>query len=323
MSDKFIKRLLYSVVAFLCIFTVGSFVIQYYKNQFDVLMSIYVVSTFAIAILTIAYVLTSHSQVGVMKEQLKEIRVSRELESQPLPVLIMKEIKLEKPRVFYSPPEKEYSSQSRYFAPFHLENKGRYPAVNVDCTGYLHIKKEKTPLVLSTVSEHFPVLAEGSTSKEEEFMFVNDSSAKLLNSILYDNVKDLPVIVVYTHYRNIIGGCFRQVQAFRVMSNSDNADKLKNWLTTINSFGLLYKSELDKIKKLFPYDDDKWHEQFDHIKLDFEKRIVDVNLNITLVPLPGSFEVKHLEREEYERAREEICYGTAIPLDLEECIHEN
>ena len=322
MTDKFIKRLLISVTIFLFALTIGSIVLQFYKDKFDVFMSIYVVSTFAIAILTICYVLTTHNQFNVMKEQLREMKVSRELESQPLPVLVLSEISLEKPRAFYSPPEKEYSAQSRYFVPFNVENKGKYPAVNIDCTGYLHIKSEEKPITFTTVSEHFPVLAEDGISKSESFMFPLDRQANFISSVLYDKVSDLPVLVVYTIFRNIIGGAFRHVQAYRVMPNNNVEETLKNWLTTINSFQLQYKKELDKINKL-PIQDEKRHELFEFLKTDFASHILGDTLKLKMVPLPGSYDIKYLTNEEYKKAKKDIGYGTVIPIDLEDCIHED
>src|SRR5208282_2534071 len=61
-------------------------------------------ASFAIALLTVMYVLTTRNQLEVMSMQLKEMRKDRELQNQPLPWPIKLIGKSRTPRFFYSPP---------------------------------------------------------------------------------------------------------------------------------------------------------------------------------------------------------------------------
>ncbi|MFN9245084.1 MAG: hypothetical protein ACK6DG_14085, partial [Cyanobacteriota bacterium] len=112
------------------------------------------VSTLAVALLTVAYVLTTSDQLSVMHAQLDQMRRSRDFEAQPLPIVEIERVKLEKPRFFYTPPEDSYSALTRTFVYLRLRNSGTHPAVNVICSGKIYFPPEShlnSPSILAEV----------------------------------------------------------------------------------------------------------------------------------------------------------------------------
>lgn len=320
MDNKFIKRILIVVTFFLVVLSIASILIQFRNEDFDVLMSIYVVSTFSIAVLTIAYVITSQNQLEVMKEQLTESKKSRQLTSQPLPTILPEKFRIEPPRFFYSPPEDRYSIQSRYYANYSIENKGNYPAVNIDISSLLILPKEEDKKQTATAN-HISVLQDKSSYPTNDFMFVYDSKGDVIKSLLYDSVENFPLLVIFTHFKNMLGGCFRQSQVFRVMPKQNtDIEELKNWLALINSFELKYQTEIKKMKKLTPYKDEEWNNLFDFLKEEISKSVKENEQELIYIPLPGSYEVNYIEEVEYKKAIENIGYAVALPPTVEDCI---
>src|ERR1700735_3379866 len=101
---------------------------------FDFIALINGLSTLAIATLTAVYVSTNRSQLRVMRGQLNELQKNRDYIAQPLPIVKIKRVALQKPRLYYAPPDDEFSVISRYFVDYEIINSGSHPALAADVT---------------------------------------------------------------------------------------------------------------------------------------------------------------------------------------------
>ncbi len=118
----------------------------------DFISSLSGASTFILALLTLAYVYITSKQLDVMAQQLNETKRDRELQNQPLPWINKVEICIEKPRVFYSPPEKNpYRTLARYFVYFNIKNAGSFPAISIDITASIMIPHNNNEIVLNAI----------------------------------------------------------------------------------------------------------------------------------------------------------------------------
>ena len=104
-----------SILIILVLAIIGAVIGSHWFPKLEIIPFIGVASTLAIALLTVAYVIVTSRQLLVMQNQLAEMAKSRELDAQPLPVLFVNEVFLEKPDFYYSPPDNKYSAQTRLF----------------------------------------------------------------------------------------------------------------------------------------------------------------------------------------------------------------
>ena len=90
-------------------------------------------STIVIMTLTLVYVITTNMQLSAMREQIKVMQNDTNLQTQPIPVPSIKDIKLEKIRPFIGPEDRFMRARimSRFFCDFLFNNVGNGAALNV------------------------------------------------------------------------------------------------------------------------------------------------------------------------------------------------
>ncbi|MDH5186106.1 MAG: hypothetical protein OEW70_03475, partial [candidate division WOR-3 bacterium] len=143
MKHKTKKRIFTTIgiiaIILLFIFGVWGFFHYIVSKQANPPAFISAISSLMIALLTLVYVITTNRQLRAMRAQLFEMKRSREISTQPLPLVVLKDMYLEKPRVYYSPPEKECAGISRYILECSVSNFGSSPAVCVHMCACIHI----------------------------------------------------------------------------------------------------------------------------------------------------------------------------------------
>ena len=130
--------------------------------------------------------------------QLDEMKASRELLAQPLPIPEIEVLHIERPRLFYSPPEDEHSAQSRYTVDVALSNPTQHPAVSVNVRCFIQFGEPK--IALGSTDSYVSIVAPGARidqpSIQPDFMFTGDANGLFFDSLRQHNSNKFPVLVV-------------------------------------------------------------------------------------------------------------------------------
>jgi hypothetical protein len=254
MKNKIYQWVLIGLFVLLLALGIFSFVYSAVEQKYDLISSISAAGTFVIALLTLAYVYITSRQLDVMNEQIIENRKDRELQSQPLPWMTSFGVSIEKPKFYYSPPQKSHRTLSRYFAIFRIKNVGGCPAVSVDISAVLEIPTGDSTKYFTATSERIETLEEKLTYPLEnnqfyDILFSGDVKGEFLTAIREKNPLKLPKISIRILYRNILGGCFKISNRYIIYAKTEDQDSIiSDWLSSITSFNI--KSLLSKIGNL-------------------------------------------------------------------------
>jgi len=276
------------------------------------------ISTLVIAFLTLAYVITTNRQLSTMRGQLTEMKKSRELISQPLPIVTPHSFHLEKPRFYFSPPEKEYSGPSRYRLDCTISNHSSSPAVNVHVCACINAGEKDDIHLLKSSANYFNVIPEKTTLKPNNsdfphFLFVTDDEARLIDGLCSFDPRKSPELQICTVYKNILGASFYCKQRFTlVLKNEEQNEILKNWFSNVSTFKKVFKNEIDLLNQLRENNRSKWDEKFEELKSDYAGKIESDDQEIDWHYIPGFFKISNISQDEYKSAVNCSHYGQVI-----------
>ncbi len=317
MERKSRQTIFISIFALLMILGLFSVIYSAIDEEHDVMQYLAGSATFVIALLTITYVYITSRQLDVMTEQLNQIKVDRELQSQPLPWISSIDVVLERPRFYFSPPEDEYAVLSRYFVNFRLKNIGACPAVCVNIMGRMVVPRDGEDICFYSVASSIPALEEKeeypSKGKEEGFHFADDNNGYLIEALREGDITKYPLVECRIIYRNILGGCFTLRNKYRVYPEKEFKDRVvKNWLGVVRAHSVKYKKEIDVLKKMADKDEKKWDKGFESLKAVVDKSILGKDIKIVPWPIPGEFKVDAISQGEYDKIASELSYGVHL-----------
>ena len=313
-KDRIFKITLYALLFSVIVASAYAFI----DKSFNVATFVSVASTFAIAILTVAYVSTTSQQLHVMQRQMDESIKSRELAFQPLPIIGITKLKLQKPRFYYSPPEDIHCVLSRYFADFEIKNSGNSPAICVSVVGslccYDH-KEEKmyefSSKIQDKAPENFSVLAEKDKLPKNDLMFINDPTGEFLFGLRNSN--KTPLIVIEIFYKNILGACFLAKQHFTIDTKNEEQDEiLANWHTNISSFERRFSDDLNRLRTIHEKDRKEWNRLFDEVKKSFAALIVGEDQEVSAREIPDGLSVTVISESDYNRGIQKTYMGKLL-----------
>lgn len=309
------KKLLGLVFVILVIILLGFSIIRYNNPEFEFITYLSGSSTFVVAILTILYVFTTSKQLDIMTNQLAEMKKDRELQNQPLPYIENINLSIEKPRFFYTPPDDEYSFQSRYNFKASLNNLSESPAICIDISACIILPADNDKLILDSVCQRVDVL-EGKCKLDEKdeinLTFVGDCNGKIFEALRSENINTFPRLKIITLYRNISGGCFTYWNEYYIIPDQDKENTMRDWHTQIVSFPTKYKDKLSELKFLRKANRDKWHNLFDNIKEEVACVIEEEVLELNISAIQGKFSIESMERDAYFSAVENNSYYRLI-----------
>lgn len=271
-----------------------------------------------IATLTLAHVYVTSRQLNVMDKQLEQIEIERRLQNQPLPYISNIDVSMERPRFYFSPPEDEYRTQSRYWAKLRIRNIGNHPAVCIDVSMRIEIHVGDEKRYFSTTSINIPAIGdkEDYPIKEGEqnvFVFAGDKEGLLVQALREQRIDKLPLLNCRILFRNIMGGCFILSCQYRLYPKKEEDDSLfSEWLSAMKSFGIKYKNDIEGLGRLRKSNKDKWKEEFDKLKVSFSESIGVEDIELSPWLMPGSFAIKSITLGEYEREIADVAYGVKI-----------
>lgn len=285
-------------------------------------------ATVVIAILTMAYVYVTSRQLDVMANQLEEMKIERKLQNQPLPYISNISVWIEKPRFFFSPPGpwEQYSVNARCWAKIRIRNIGSHPAVCIDVSGRIEIPNGDKKRYFVSTSINIPAIGEKENypvndGDDDEFLFGKDDEGVIIEALRESNVNRLPLLDYRILFRNIMGGCFLLSCKYRLYrKREEDGALLSNWLAEMKSFSVKYKNEIENLRKLEESHSEKRDEEFVKLKESFSKSISGEDVKLSPWLIPGSFMVKPLSVEEYEKALGDVSYGVKIGAGPMECV---
>jgi hypothetical protein len=263
----------------------------------------------------------------VSEAQLAEMRTSRELLAQPLPIPEIELLRIERPRLFYSPPEDEHSAQSRYLIDAALSNPTQYPAIGVNVRCFVQFGEPRT--ALGSTDSYVSIVAPGARidepSTRPDFMFAGDTGGLLFDALRQHDPRKVPALVVVVLFKNVVGAHFRIVQAFQTYAGDKQTEVLRLWHTGIAGFQAKYKHELTQLRELKRKGrEDEWDDLFQRVKAEFAEAVPgEETIGIRAFSVPASFSLEHISEEAFKKDMATASYSQMIsdlydcPLDLD------
>jgi hypothetical protein len=327
------QKILLSILVF--IVSLGGFLLLYsvFNPRFDVFTSLSGLSSYFVAILTVLYVLVTSNQLDLMAKQLDEMKKGRELQNQPFPWINQVEMKLEKPKYYSLPFTRERNAMSRYFVYIVVKNIGSSPAVCLHALAILTIPYERETIVYESFSGSIAALEEKNKSSLSEekskqrlskedmlslhssfndngmfnFLFLYDNNGILLKSIKEGTYHRHPRLTIRILCKNILGGCFELHNEYRMFANSDSTQSqtFENWSNQLMLSNINFHDELQELD-LTP-DLEEWHKLFKQLNEKFQKPLIGNDFEeLDVVPTSGSFSIKPISEEEYNKTLKDI-----------------
>lgn len=280
-------------------------------------------ATVMIAMLTMGYVYMASRQLDVMAGQLEQMEIERRLQNQPLPYIGKINAWIEKPGFFCSVLEEDnpnypYSANARYWVETKIRNIGSHPAVSIDVSARIEIPSGDEKLCLLATSINIPTIGERedypiSGDRGDEFLFAQDSEGALIQALREKDTDKLPVLSCRILFRNIMGGCFLSTCKYRLYPGKAEDDSLFiSWLSEIKSFWIKYKNDVEKFERLRDSDKAKWAKEYAKFKKSFSESLSGEDVKLLSWAIPGSFAIKSMGLEEYEKEIGDISYNIRL-----------
>lgn len=282
-------------------------------------------SAVAIALLTAAYVITTARQLAAMQDQLREMKRSREIAAQPLPLADITEVCIERPRAFFSPPS-VCVGVSRMRVRCRMRNHGTSPAVCVHVCACMRVGKGGTGTEFKSAASFINTLSASQAIEEDgvqevSFLFSGDDEARVLDGLRATRIEDLPQLQLCTAYKDVLGGAFCCRQRHRLLISKEEQDEaLKSWYSLVSSFRSVHKNELAHLERLGDPRGEDWDRVFQRLKHAFDQRVEGDDIKIRWQLLPEHFSVEPVSDEEYTDVLHHSGYGQAVPLHGMPCI---
>lgn len=321
------------LVILVLLLAIGIFVVVYrlFSPRFNAVAYLSAASTFAIALLTIGYVITTKRQLDVMDNQLREMKRQTAFQRQPYPRLQDLGFKIQKPVFTYYPPKDDFVVLTRYSLGFNLENIGESPAIGITVMGRLLVGKDKELESFPPNSEvAIEALAQGGKWKEaiegDDIRFFSDKEAAVMIALMERDPRLCPQLCMMVMYRNTLGGAFSVHSHYLLMpKEKEQYDVLNNWQKNVNSFGTEYKHEVESIRRKKGQGDNSWRDDGEKVAEDFAKECIgEEAIEIKAILKPGSTEVILMESEALDTylALAGRGYGTPLPpIGPDACLH--
>ena len=323
MDPKYKQGILIGLLIILAIFGPALVIYSSMNPGFNISNILSAGSAYAVALLTVGYVLTTSRQLDLMSAQLEEAKLSRELQNQPLPWIHRIKLIAEKPRVFWGPPRaagqhKEYIFYSRYRVKFALKNLGNCPAISMDVSARIVVPQEDGNFDLGPDSEMIYALESGGEyppdpSIDISLLLSGDVKGVLLDALRETSPAKASHLLLRILYKNILGCCFIIYKEFFIYPEESEHDSIiKGWLTAVTSFPVKYKDDIDSLQRLSAIKSEKGSELFGKLKSEVDESISGDDLELSLVPIPNALEVKVISTDRYIELKKNMRYGTPL-----------
>ena len=312
MEPKKINKILVFILVVLCLAFIGCFAYSFFDSNFSFVNTISSISSFFVAVLTVVYVYTTSKQMEYMKQQLNQMQTDHRMSEQPIIDFEDLKFELERPRLFYTPPEDEYSFLSRYFLWLKIRNVSAYPALFVDISAELIVRDNDKKLGLGATSSRLNLVAANSVSEPIDIMFSGDSDNRILSALRGYSTADLPQIHIKACYKSLSGASYLLEHTYWLdipEERTDSIEILRNWHSTIVSAPIEEKEILTILKKSKTAKETA----FDKAKERFNQKLLgEKSINISLIEIPQKFMLKAISDDEYSEEMDTHQYGRYV-----------
>ena len=241
----------------------------------------------------------------VSEAQLAEMRASRQLLAQPVALPEVKSFEVQRPRLFYTPPEDKHSALSRYTVLVLLSNPSQHSAIAVNVRCFLQFGEPRK--VLGSTDHYISLVGPGAQPNElgsqSDFLFSGDSDGLLFDSLRQRDPRKVPALLVIALFKNVVGAHFRLRRAFQLYAHGGQAESLQHWATRLAAFQVEYKSQLTDLRELRRKgQEDKWEYLFEKLKNDFSGSVMGPEtVALHAEAVPASFSLECISPEEFQR----------------------
>lgn len=314
METKKINRILTIISIILILVFIGCLVYSLFNPFFSFVNTISSISSFFVAILTIVYVYTTSKQMDYMKQQLSQMQSDHRMSEQPIIDFEKLEFKLARPRLFYTPPEDEYSYLSRYYLNLKICNVSTYPALFVDIDAELLIHENNKELSLKTTSKRLNLIAANSISEPLSIMFTGDNENRILSSLRGYTTQDLPQLHIKACYKSLSGASYLLEHTYWLdipEEEEANFEIIKNWHATIVSAPIEEKETLASLKNT--HSKKTWQTSFKQAQKRFDDKLLgESSLPVNLIEIPQKFILQNISDEKYRKEMDSHQYSRYI-----------
>lgn len=265
-------------------------------------------SSLTIVLLTALYVMTTIDQTSSMSKQIDEMKNDRKYQQQPLLVPSIDEFKLDAPRLFFSPPTKEYIFAIRGYVNINLKNISPIPVVNVKVKCILYTMQNKTKLIeCECCSAEDAISSSAAVSKS---MMLQVPHPNELCDVIRS--QDTPFLDVEVLYDNIMGAHFVVHKQFSIYQKEEDNKYIVKWHSDLVSFDTKEKESMIKLYALL------------HKNMDTEKLFNSIKNKYIYKPseilfysyyVPGHIETGFVDDNKYKELSSSYFYGRRIKFN--------
>lgn len=298
MNSQKIGKLVVVIITLLVLTFLGALYFSSRNPDISFIGVVSGLSSFFVAILTALYVYTTSKQIEVATAQLEEMKQERAMQEQPLLILRDDQFEIERPRFFYTPPEDEYSFQSRYNFSAKVYNCSNYPAVSTDVSAEIQVEKDGTVRTLKTVTRRLNVVG---PNDEVQFAvsFAGDEMTNLFEALRGSQAKALPKIKTTITYKNLCGGFFKSEQIDYIAPRNTDSETLILWHSRIHGAYIEKKDQIAKLKKISK--DEKWDKIFEAVENSFDSSLGDKESIIAkCIEIPQASSLSSITRQQFD-----------------------
>ena len=277
------------------------------------------VLSFLLAAISVITVIITLKQNGKMlqlsNDQINEMRKEHELSLQPVLSFSSTKFVIEKPRLFYTPPEDDYSIISRFKIETEVNNVSPAVAVNIvfSATGFLNT--EKGLCQGDTISKRIDYISDKTESLD--FLLVERQNGVVFNGLREGNVKMLPQAELKVVFRNTVGGTFMIRKRYIIYPEPEELKEIRRWHSIVASADADYKEIINRLH----HNAQKTDALFNQLKETINQRGGEKEkIVLKSVELEEFFKYSSISEEEYNDVVRNAHFGKFIGQYQTECL---
>lgn len=291
------------IMSFILVVIFGLVITSYFKPTFfcaGIITHLNTSSSFIIMILTLFYVITTNLQLHVMNKQINLMNDNTNMQVQPIPIPVIKNMALEKIRPLTSPEHRfmKIIAMSRFFCDFQFKNVGNGAALNVAIFPFIVIDSVKIPIPSMRPELTYCVSNEILDQSDIEIMMF-DKGIEIAKAIFNRNASlELNIL-----YKNVFNVGFHELISYTLYLQ----DNPKDWEAFFNNNRNELIKKIEKHNAIKPIDSEDADKMFQEIEIDFDKlfpndldvmyKVKSKSYTITIVDYAKSIKNMEIENE--------------------------
>ncbi len=310
-EHSFIRVIVFVIIVIMLVVFLWSVYKAYTVPNFEFVACVSGVGTFLTAVLTALYVYTTTQQISIANKQLSEMKFERLSQEQPLVLVDSDTFTVHSPKMYFSPPENEYSFNSQFVYEGELKNESSFSAVSVDVSSEMLISTKKGIRTLKSASNRIKVLPAGQKTTFD-FLFLGKGDISIYDSLRQLQSEKLPIIKTTIVYRNLCGGFYSSENYSMVFPTMEEVKDLVAWQTAITSAEVASRETVEYLLSLNESDPNR-DKLFHEIKEAFDNSTKKPSeIQLECVDQPLKFDIRAISKDEYEECVQQHGYSRRV-----------